>query len=732
MCQPRRSMFVLSHYHFLFTLSALLALTYGCVKEPDWKTPPVVLEEGEIKVPVGFEFAMQKSHGIEIIARNESGFPVKSAKFSIYDAPRSDGGHKIAEGVTDETGVYRFTSLIASHLHSVYAYTQHPDILGGQEINLKNGNITFVFEPVSYARKTDATLVAEICGNGMDDDGDGLFDCADPDCDDYPACSDCYSCQTNFYQRIGDYFKQLDISLSTYQQILGPNAVLGALHGGYNTRDGYFYAVNSLTNAPRLYKITRGSVIESAPIVNCPAKLGVAADMDTSGNLLVYNALKLAKINTTTLVATEQTFPNPGGNTTFADIVYDPVHDFVYGMGSTCIFYKMDLSHNTITAVADYSFYIRQTGGFGAAWTDSDGSIYVSQNATGKIFQIFMDANGDPLDIELKIYGEITGNNDGFSCPFSDAPSFEIPYNEIDDDGDGFLDCADRDLSTGDYCIDGDGDGVYNALDAYPTDGNASQLVYFPGENVFGAYAFEDQWPRKGDYDFNDLVMDYQYRYALNNQGEITRLRATYRVAAVGGVFQMGFGIQLDNFTPSQITSVTGTQTSTITKLSNGCEGGQSKAVIVVLDNAHALMGATPGTIINTQYGSLTTAPYEITIEIDLEGSHATIGEINPFIFTKGERFREIHFKNMAPTDLADTRLFGTEDDNTTGTQTYQTSSGMPWGLNLPVSFTHPREQISILDAFPDFYDWVLSASTTNQDWYLPANSVLEKRVQRE
>jgi hypothetical protein len=34
-----------------------------------------------------------------------------------------------------------------------------------------------------------ATLVAEICDNSLDDDGDSLIDCDDPDCSAFPACS---------------------------------------------------------------------------------------------------------------------------------------------------------------------------------------------------------------------------------------------------------------------------------------------------------------------------------------------------------------------------------------------------------------------------------------------------------------------------------------------------------------------------------------------------------------
>ncbi|HIO22153.1 MAG TPA: hypothetical protein EYN18_07150, partial [Nitrospirales bacterium] len=46
--------------------------------------------------------------------------------------------------------------------------------------------------------------VAEICGNGIDDDADGLVDCDDPDCT-FPLFSDnTYGNSTSFGVALGD------------------------------------------------------------------------------------------------------------------------------------------------------------------------------------------------------------------------------------------------------------------------------------------------------------------------------------------------------------------------------------------------------------------------------------------------------------------------------------------------------------------------------------------------
>lgn len=58
---------------------------------------------------------------------------------------------------------------------------------------------------------------------------------------------------------------------------------------------------------------------------------------------------------------------------------------------------------------------------------------------------------------------------------------------------------------------DADNDGVPDALDAYPTDGERAFNSFYPNEVDFATYAFEDLWPAYGDYDFNDLVVNFNY-----------------------------------------------------------------------------------------------------------------------------------------------------------------------------------------------------------------------------
>jgi hypothetical protein len=68
---------------------------------------------------------------------------------------------------------------------------------------------------------------------------------------------------------------------------------------------------------------------------------------------------------------------------------------------------------------------------------------------------------------------------------------------------------------------DTDGDGVSDVRDEYPTDPKRAFNNYYPSKNNTGTLAFEDLWPAKGDYDFNDLVVDYNFNQVTNGENKL-------------------------------------------------------------------------------------------------------------------------------------------------------------------------------------------------------------------
>jgi LruC domain-containing protein len=243
-----------------------------------------------------------------------------------------------------------------------------------------------------------------------------------------------------------------------------------------------------------------------------------------------------------------------------------------------------------------------------------------------------------------------------------------------------------------------------------------------------GTLAFEDLWPGKGDYDFNDMVIDYQFEIISNPSNYVEQVVGTFVLKAFGASFENGFGFQLsDAIDPSDVT-VTGYQlTDNIVTLDgNGTEAGQSKPTIIVFDNAFAHM-PHPG--IGIGVNTTPDAPYvqPVTFTISMQFTPNTvsfndldIANFNPFIIVNKVRNHEVHLPYYPPTDLADTSLFGQWEDASdpaTG-KYYVTATNLPWAINIYESFDYPIEKQDILQVHLKFAEWATSGGIQFPDWY--------------
>ena len=244
----------------------------------------------------------------------------------------------------------------------------------------------------------------------------------------------------------------------------------------------------------------------------------------------------------------------------------------------------------------------------------------------------------------------------------------------------------------------------------------------------FGTLAYEDLWPGKGDYDFNDLVIDYQFEITTTTSNYVESMVGTFVIKAVGATLENGFGFQLaSGITPSDLTvSGYSLKENIITLESNGTESGQTIPTIIVFDNAFQEM-THPGTGIgiNTTEGAPYVTPITLTINIVFEPDTYTyndldISSFNPFIFVNLDRTVEVHLPNYAPTALADQALFGTANDNSDpgSNRYYKTENNLPWAINIYESFDYPKEKQQIVWAYLKFAEWAENNGATFQDWY--------------
>lgn len=244
-----------------------------------------------------------------------------------------------------------------------------------------------------------------------------------------------------------------------------------------------------------------------------------------------------------------------------------------------------------------------------------------------------------------------------------------------------------------------------------------------------GTLAFEDLWPGKGDYDFNDMVIDYQFEIIGNTSNMVEQLIGTFILKAFGASYENGFGFQLmGNVSPSDILSVQGFELTEgfINLNSNGVEADQSKPTFILFDNAFTQMphpGIGIGVNTTPEAPYVTPKTFVLTITFkpnETAVNDLNIGNFNPFIIVNKVRSHEVHLPYYPPTDLANLSLFGQWEDasNPPTGKYYVTANNLPWAINIYESFDYPIEKQVILGAHLKFAAWAMSGGVQFPDWY--------------
>lgn len=274
-------------------------------------------------------------------------------------------------------------------------------------------------------------------------------------------------------------------------------------------------------------------------------------------------------------------------------------------------------------------------------------------------------------------------------------------------------------------CADTDGDGVDDCNDEYPNDPNK-----VADNDYQGTLAYEDLWPHEGDYDFNDMVFDYDITQTINASNQVVSINGTFTLKAIGAGFNNGFGIQLDNVAEGDISS------SFLGKNNNATgsqETGNAAATFLLFQNAKQHMVPTSA-FVNTVVGAPYISPvtFDVSIELSTPQNLGDIGfpPYNPFIYVNKpneavNRGREVHLPDLVPTSYVDQNLFGVGDDDTdpNSGKYYKTATNLPWALHIPGGgFDYPRETEDIRGAYLNFVSWAQSGGVLNTDWYLDIN----------
>lgn len=255
-------------------------------------------------------------------------------------------------------------------------------------------------------------------------------------------------------------------------------------------------------------------------------------------------------------------------------------------------------------------------------------------------------------------------------------------------------------------------------------------------------YAFEDLWPYQGDYDFNDVIVDYKRETIFTQGKKIAEsfILKTYQNIAGN---QNGLGVQInktgkgysDNFesqgSMSCLIKKKGSDVYEPVELAyepKNVDGNNRKPVYLITDNVQENMGA--------EYKLTYTFNYAVEPAVEPD---KTLGiDILPFIYRNldnGKRW-EVHVAKERPTFKMDESLFGMGDDASRINSDYcfirKGGKQYPFAIRLEGATVNDitpllnpaNERKSIDTIYPGYKTWCDKFGNQQYaNWYKPAET---------
>ena len=234
-----------------------------------------------------------------------------------------------------------------------------------------------------------------------------------------------------------------------------------------------------------------------------------------------------------------------------------------------------------------------------------------------------------------------------------------------------------------------------------------------------GVYAFEDEWPKAGDYDMNDVLVQYTYQKVFNIFNEILSESFTFKTLYnKSTVFTNGLGFILSNEGNAQSIEyfIRKENEKDFTVASGADKFTRESNAIILTDNVKT----NPN------------AEYKVTFKYgDKNSNKKQETSIDAFIYRpskEGNRL-EVLCPMKKPTSKVDTSLFGQyEDCSKPNEGIYYVSNQeniYPFAFYLSNANANDiaelknfdkNEKKSISEIYPKFIDWAKYG--TNADWY--------------
>ncbi len=250
-------------------------------------------------------------------------------------------------------------------------------------------------------------------------------------------------------------------------------------------------------------------------------------------------------------------------------------------------------------------------------------------------------------------------------------------------------------------------------------DGAPSGLswLYYPSAQSYFLVSYEDLFPQRGDYDFNDLVVAYQVAVGVGESGAVRRIQGTGFLLARGAAYNHDWHLRiplpdhasgrasLSLFAPGAETPLPGYPRNV--EVAGDIDLTLAESILNIFFDGGS-------TYVNT-FAEQAVVPgprFEFAVDLDSPIARNAIGAapFDPYIYVY-ETGYEVHLVDQKP-------VLSYSSNSANGHTEFRDAQGFPFAMLFPDDWQPPLAAIDIGLAYPNFLDFIQSRGATAMDWY--------------
>lgn len=263
------------------------------------------------------------------------------------------------------------------------------------------------------------------------------------------------------------------------------------------------------------------------------------------------------------------------------------------------------------------------------------------------------------------------------------------------------------------YDFDDDQDGVVNSFDQFPQDAKRAFKIRYPSQGRY-FIAFEDEYPKIKDADYNDLIVAYSVEEVLNANNEVVDVLGDFALVARGACLDHAFNLGMD-FEGEATAKTTLANIDGTLGLKKDLGKAKDRIEIPLFSNTLEQI-KDPA---NPRCHQANVQPYrekvrgfqanmEVNFEKPMPKHKVGSPPYDPYLVVKKNGY-DIHLPGKKP--IANSK-------NPDVLPNFKTEEGYPFALLVPENWQFPLERRPIEEAYPSFRQFRESQGKQAKLWY--------------